>query len=591
MRPILSTLAVILFAVPPAMAGQYHVPYFLSSSHADQQSFLRVTWLSCSSSWDLSVSILGIDDAGDFHGPIEFTWEWCDRILALNSDDLEYGNPAKGIPVGIGQGQGDWQLFLEFRTTETDVTRDLSDLDVQTFARTSDGFLTSMHDTVPYLGRFHGYFVGTFNPGRNTNQRSALRLINPHEFPVNVSIKGMHDGSSSTPEYGQRIPLPARGALTVTAQELEQHHPEWEADSDQPGYSDYGGILGGDPGNCYQCGPQVGKWRLRVHAQRGWGDDDFQSIIVINLMDTPTGHLTNLSSIRPMTLIADWPSTTAHDAEPEPEPEPPPATNTSFDIDVFFANGVGEVPRVLELAYEAAAERWEQVIVDGFPDEDVSLSRGQCKMDRDSDLTVDDLFVIVRMSNLGGASGPAARATPCLYTDAGSVVRRPYVGYVEVNADHWNDKPAEQLVGQPHDLTKKIAVHEIGHLLGFSGDIIQAAGHLGQTPNPHFKGLRAFNEFLSSPYDGRYEGNPVPMEFGHAHWHEEAFMAGAAYPEIMAPVIAKQSLLSEITLGALSDLGYNVDFSKADTLPWGRGEPTLKLGETVDLSGDSPPPN
>ena len=577
----------------PATAAQFHIPYFLSAANPAQQSFVRVTWITCGFGTDLRISILGIDDAGDRHGPVEFTWDWCEGMLAFNSDDLQYGNPDKGIPVGLGGGVGDWQLFLHIMRTDRDDPDDVRDptgLDVQSFVRTADGFLTSMHDVVPYLGQYRGYYVGTFNPGRNTNQQSRLRLVNPHDFPVNVRIHGMHDGDSSTPERGQRIPLPARGAITVTAEELETYHPEWEAPPDRSGYGGYPGILGGDPGLCYQCGPQRGKWRLRLKAQRGWGNDDWQLLIVMNLMETPTGHLTNLSSFPPMDLVGDMPSTTAP-PDPEPEPEPNlPSSDGTFDIEVFFANGVGEVPRVLEYAYRNAARRWERIIARGFDNQTISLSRGQCHSDRDmADREIDDLLVIVRMANLGGKTGSAASAAPCLTEGGSTVARRPFVGWVDVNVDHWNDKSIHELTSsQPHPLTEKIAIHEVGHVLGFSGDTIQAAGHRGTTPNMHFSGPRAREAFRETAYDGRYDGEPVPMQDRHAHWHEQAFTAGAAYPEIMAPAIAKQSLLSEITVAALADLGYEVDFGQADTLPWGWGDPGLQPEGVVDLSRDVP---
>ena len=580
-------LAAAAFAyVCSASAAQYHIPYFLSASNPTQQSFLRLTWITCSSSWDLRVTITAVDDEGTAYGPLEFLHEWCDKMLVFNSTDLEYGNPDKGLPVGVGPGVGDWQLFLKVESNEIDKERDLSSLDLQSFIRTSQGFLTAMHDVVPNKGHYKGYYVGTFNPGRNTNQKSRLRLVNPHDFPVNVRIHGMHDGSSSTYERGQRIRLPTRGAITVTAQQLETYHPEWEAPPDQSGHGGYGGVLGGDPGLCYQCGPQRGKWRLRLKAQRGWGDDDWQSLIVMNLMETQTGHLTNLSSFPPMDLVGDMPSATAP-SQPEPNP---PSSDGTFDIEVFFANGVGEVPRVLEYAYRNAARRWERVIARGFDNQTISLSRGQCHSDRDmTDREIDDLLVIVRMANLGGYSGSAASAAPCLTEDGSSVARRPFVGWVDVNVDHWNDKSSQELSSsQPHPLVEKIAIHELGHVLGFYGDQVQAAGHGGTTPNMHFSGPQAREAFWQTAYDGRYNGEPVPMEFGHAHWHEEAFTAGSAYPEIMAPAIAKQSLLSKITVAALADLGYDVDFGQVDTLPWGWGDPGLQAEGVgvIDLSRD-----
>ena len=547
----------------PAAATQFHIPYFLSASNPAQQSFLRIVWPSCRTRPNLS--IMAVDDAGTVYGPIEIPWRagpgGCGQVVAFNSDDLEYGNADKGFSVGVGQGVGDWQLFVE---SSTDVT-------VQTFVRTSDGFLTAMHDCIPFSEERNAYYVATFNPAKNTDQQSRLRLVNPNEFQIHVNVLGQHDNLVGSYDYGQKIPIPPRGVVTVTAEDLETVHSEW---ADGP----YDGKLGN--------ANQIGKWRLYLRADAKSGERP--EFVAMNLMETPTGHLTNLSSIPYMGLVGDMPSTTAPpDPDPEPDPEPnPPSSDGTFDIEVFFANGVGEVPRVLEYAYRNAARRWERIVARGFDNQTISLSRGQCHSDRDmADREIDDLLVIVRMANLGGKTGSAASAAPCLTEGGSTVARRPFVGWVDVNVDHWNDKSIHELTSsQPHPLTEKIAIHELGHVLGFSGDTIQAAGYLRQSPNTHFAGPRAREAFRETAYDGRYDGEPVPMEFGHAHWHEQAFTAGAAYPEIMAPAIAKQSLLSEITVAALADLGYEVDFGQADQLPYGVSAPGVS--EMIDLSDD-----
>ena len=58
----------------------------------------------------------------------------------FNSNDLELGNAAKGLAGSTGSGVGDWRLALSSEM----------DIDVLAYIRTSDGFLTSMHDVVPY---------------------------------------------------------------------------------------------------------------------------------------------------------------------------------------------------------------------------------------------------------------------------------------------------------------------------------------------------------------------------------------------------------------------------------------------------------
>ena len=388
----------------PATAAQFHIPYFLSASNPTQESFARIVWPSCGTKPNLTIT--AVDDYGAVYGPIEIPWRagpgGCGQVLSFNSEDLEYGNADKGFSVGVGQGVGDWQLFVE---SSADVT-------VQTFVRTSDGFLTAMHDRIPFFRERNAYYVATFNPARNTNQQSRLRLVNPNEFQIHVTVLGQHDNLVGSYDYGQRIPIHPRGVVTVTSGDLETFNSEWADGA-------YDGKLGD--------ANQVGKWRLYLQAEARSGERP--EFLAMHLMETPTGHLTNLSSVPHLGLVGDMPSTTA---PPDPKPDPP-SSDDSFDIEVFFANGVGEVPRVLEYAYRNAARRWERIITDGFDNQTVSLSRGQCHSDRDmADREIDDLLVIVRMADLGGKSGPAASAAPCLTEDGSFVARRPFVGWVDI---------------------------------------------------------------------------------------------------------------------------------------------------------------
>ena len=100
----------------------------------------------------------------------------------FNSQDLEEGNPEKGLSSGIGPGTGDWRLEFE------------SDLEIEVtaYVRTEDRFLTSMHDLVVFEERQGVHHVPVFNPASNSEQRSRLRLINPDpDNTVEVKITGM----------------------------------------------------------------------------------------------------------------------------------------------------------------------------------------------------------------------------------------------------------------------------------------------------------------------------------------------------------------------------------------------------------------
>ena len=130
-----------------------------------QQGFVRVT---NHSEHAAEVEITAVDDTGmrsELSSPLPLA-PWQTRHF--NSGDLERGNPAKGIASGgVGDGTGNWYL---------EVSPSRPEVEVLSYIRTSDGFLTSMHTQAPTYGRTHR--VATFNPGRNRNQASRLRLIN-----------------------------------------------------------------------------------------------------------------------------------------------------------------------------------------------------------------------------------------------------------------------------------------------------------------------------------------------------------------------------------------------------------------------------
>ena len=64
---------------------------------------------------------------------------------ARDGVDLEAGNAGKGLTRSTGAGEGDWRLTL---------TSDL-DLEVLSYIRTTDGFLTAMHDLAPEVDGVH----------------------------------------------------------------------------------------------------------------------------------------------------------------------------------------------------------------------------------------------------------------------------------------------------------------------------------------------------------------------------------------------------------------------------------------------------
>ena len=232
--------------------GVWRMPLFPAADDAaGRQGFVRVTNLGGNIG---EVRIVATDDGGHRADPVAVELRPFDTVH-LNSQDLERGNAAKGLPAGVGAPtRGDWRLALT------------SDLDIQatSFVRHADGFLTSMHDAAPWDAEDSAARVVFFNPASNRNQESLLRLINDGEAVAGVTISAVDDAGAAGGEVTTSVP--AGEALTLTAVELES------------GSAATDGALGDG----------AGKWRFTVSSDN--------PITVTSLLRSPGGRLTNLSS-------------------------------------------------------------------------------------------------------------------------------------------------------------------------------------------------------------------------------------------------------------------------------------------------------
>ena len=238
------------FASSTGSGARVHlVPLFPAASDAALQGFVRVI----NHSGDAGeAQVDAIDDTGMSYGPLTLSIDG-QQTVHFNSNDLEAGNAAKGLTGSTGVGEGDWRLTL---------TSDL-DLEVLSYIRTRDGFLTAMHDLAPVVDGMHR--IAIFNPGSNTAQVSRLRLLNTGAEEAQVAITGTDDRGMS-PGGTVEVTVAAEAAQTLTAADLES----------------------GGPGLTGALGDGAGKWRLAVTSQG--------SIHALSLLSSPTGHLTNLSS-------------------------------------------------------------------------------------------------------------------------------------------------------------------------------------------------------------------------------------------------------------------------------------------------------
>lgn len=225
-------------------------------------------------------------------------------------------------------------------------------------------------------------------------------------------------------------------------------------------------------------------------------------------------------------------------------------TNTSFNIKLTLASGATLPPGGGEL-FEAARLRWMEVITGDLLDYN----------------GVDDLEISYGFKNLStgilGSAGPT-------YLRPSTGYYLPYRGQMVFNSIYFNANQQEYWFG--------IILHEMGHVLGlgtlwqyFSGFLKFSTSDPNSCTGEYLKtsARKAYLSVGGVYTDVQYNNTPpVETDYGAgtkcAHWDETRLgielMTGFAPPS-WAPFAP----LSKITIGALEDMRYKVDYTKADS--------------------------
>ena len=221
------------------LAGEV-VPYFPAAGTPGREGFVRIV---NRSNADGDVFVEAVDDAGVRVGPVRIR-VGARRAVHFNSGDLENGNAAKGLRAGVGRPTtGGWRL---------EVISPL-DIEVLSYVRTDDGFVTAMHDVATRA------MLPFFNPGSNERQLSILRVVNTEAERARWMTGGYDDSGEWHPMAGAIEVRPGH-ALRLTAKALEDDHG---------------------------LGDRNGKWRLRARGLP-W--------FAMSLLDSTAGPLANLST-------------------------------------------------------------------------------------------------------------------------------------------------------------------------------------------------------------------------------------------------------------------------------------------------------
>ena len=181
--------------------GVHRVPLFPPTSDpSGRQGLVRVINRTNTAG---EVRVKAHDDTQWDHAPLVLPIG-AGETVHFNSNDLEQGNPGKGLSGGTGAGQGDWRLEL---------TSDV-DIEVLSYVRAWDGLLTAMHDVVPSEGEGTRHRVAMFNPQGSPEQERVLRLINPGSGSAEVVISGV-DARGRSLGDGVAVTLPAGASRDI----------------------------------------------------------------------------------------------------------------------------------------------------------------------------------------------------------------------------------------------------------------------------------------------------------------------------------------------------------------------------------------
>ncbi len=248
--------------------------------------------------------------------------------------------------------------------------------------------------------------------------------------------------------------------------------------------------------------------------------------------------------------------------------------SSDYSIDLKF---VGEGFTQSQItAFTKAASKWAAIITADLPSVTLTQPRDVCGFGGESiSGVIDDLLIVIKLDDIDGEGKILGAAFPSVVRSSNELTA---IGCMMFDR-------ADLSALEKENALDNVILHEMGHVLGIGSFWQPLNGfnsrNLLEFDSDSSESCNATNTFTLKPgFTGKYTnaeyealgftGNtPVEDQYGAgtqcSHWDEALFghelMTGFSDDGAMP--------LSRLTIASLADLGYQVDYSKADpyTLP------------------------
>lgn len=253
-----------------------------------------------------------------------------------------------------------------------------------------------------------------------------------------------------------------------------------------------------------------------------------------------------------------------------PAPTDPPTRPSDYKLDVVFKP---EVPEWIRTVAKNAALRWQEIINQDFA-ETLIVPNSNCP-GVPAKTEVDDTLVSIGYQYIDGSSGSntLAYAGTCFYSRGKS-----RVGAIVLDSSNFPSSGSSVLA-------YNVLLHEMGHILGIQETAWRNHGLVDS--NLRYTGANANAQLplINAKHSQAYVEDLYGQGSRGSHFKESVYDS-----ELMSSLAEyKEMPLSRLTIGALADLGYSVDYSKADpyTVPTQSGR-RLRKKKGVLFHGSNP---